>query len=239
MKERLQKIIARAGIASRRAAEQMILDGRISINGAVVSHLGTRADLEKDDIRVDGRLISAEAAKVYLMLNKPRGYVTTLDDPQQRPIVTDLLSDVRERVFPVGRLDYDSEGLLLFTNDGDFALRLQHPRFQVSKTYRVKIEGRLTNREMRLLSEGISMEDGLFRPALIASERKSSKSSWLKVTLREGRNRIVRRAFEILGHSVVRLIRVSVADLSLDDLKPGTYRYLTKKEVMKLMSSPK
>ena len=239
MKERLQKIIARAGIASRRAAEQMILDSRISINGAVVSHLGTRADLEKDDIRVDGRLISAEAAKVYLMLNKPRGYVTTLDDPQQRPIVTDLLSDVRERVFPVGRLDYDSEGLLLFTNDGDFALRLQHPRFQVSKTYRVKIEGRLTNREMRLLSEGISMEDGLFRPALIASERKSSKSSWLKVTLREGRNRIVRRAFEILGHSVVRLIRVSVADLSLDDLKPGTYRYLTKKEVMKLMSSPK
>ncbi len=237
MKERLQKIIAQAGIASRRAAEKMILDGRVSINGAVVSVLGTKADLEKDEIRVEGRLISTETTKVYLMLNKPRGYVTTLDDPQQRPIVTDLLSGVQEKVFPVGRLDYDSEGLLLFTNDGDFALRLQHPRFQVSKTYRVKIEGYLSNQEMRLLSEGITMEDGLFRPVYIAVERKTGKSCWLRVTLMEGRNRVIRRAFDSLGHSVVRLIRVAVADLSLDDLKPGTYRYLKKREVMRLMST--
>jgi 23S rRNA pseudouridine2605 synthase len=237
MKERLQKIIAQAGIASRRAAEKMILDGRVSINGTVVSVLGTKADLEKDEIRVEGRLISTETTKVYLMLNKPRGYVTTLDDPQQRPIVTDLLSGVQEKVFPVGRLDYDSEGLLLFTNDGDFALRLQHPRFQVSKTYRVKIEGYLSNQEMRLLSEGITMEDGLFRPVYITVERKSSKSCWLRVTLMEGRNRVIRRAFDCLGHSVVRLIRVAVADLSLDDLKPGTYRYLKKREVMRLIST--
>lgn len=237
MKERLQKIIAQAGIASRRAAEKMILDGRVSINGTVVSVLGTKADLEKDEIRVEGRLISTETTKVYLMLNKPRGYVTTLDDPQQRPIVTDLLSGVQEKVFPVGRLDYDSEGLLLFTNDGDFALRLQHPRFQVSKTYRVKIEGYLSNQEMRLLSEGITMEDGLFRPVYITVERKSGKSCWLRVTLMEGRNRVIRRAFDCLGHSVVRLIRVAVADLSLDDLKPGTYRYLKKREVMRLMST--
>lgn len=237
MKERLQKIIAQAGIASRRAAEKMILDGRVSINGAVVTVLGTKADLEKDEIRVEGRLISTETTKVYLMLNKPRGYVTTLDDPQQRPIVTDLLSGVQEKVFPVGRLDYDSEGLLLFTNDGDFALRLQHPRFQVSKTYRVKIEGYLSNQEMRLLSEGITMEDGFFRPVYITVERKSSKSCWLRVILREGRNRVIRRAFDTLGHSVVRLIRVAVADLSLDDLKPGAYRYLKKREVMRLMST--
>ena len=237
MKERLQKIIAQAGIASRRAAEKMILDGRVSINGTVVSVLGTKADLEKDEIRVEGRLISTETTKVYLMLNKPRGYVTTLDDPQQRPIVTDLLSGVQEKVFPVGRLDYDSEGLLLFTNDGDFALRLQHPRFQVSKTYRVKIEGYLSNQEMRLLSEGITMEDGLFRPVYITVERKSSKSCWLSVTLMEGRNRVIRRAFDTLGHSVIRLIRVAVSDLSLDDLKPGTYRYLKKREVMRLMST--
>jgi pseudouridine synthase len=237
MKERLQKIIAQAGLASRRAAEKMILDGRVSINGTVVSVLGTKADLEKDEIRVEGRLISTETTKVYLMLNKPRGYVTTLDDPQQRPIVTDLLSGVQEKVFPVGRLDYDSEGLLLFTNDGDFALRLQHPRFQVSKTYRVKIEGYLSNQEMRLLSEGITMEDGLFRPVYITVERKSSKSCWLRVTLMEGIKRVIRRAFDCLGHSVVRLIRVAVADLSLDDLKPGTYRYLKKREVMRLMST--
>jgi 23S rRNA pseudouridine2605 synthase len=239
MKERLQKIMARAGVASRRAAERMILDGRVSVNKKVVSLLGTSADPEADEIRVDGRLIAVEAAKIYLMLNKPRGYVTTLDDPRKRPIVTDLLSDVVERVFPVGRLDYDSEGLLLFTNDGDFALRLQHPRFRVAKTYRVKIEGHLPKGEMQTLCNGIPMEDGLFRPVAVAMERKSRKSCWLTVTITEGRNRLIRRAFEALGHPVVRLIRVAVSNLSLGDLNPGSYRHLTRNEVSGLIRKPK
>ena len=239
MRERLQKIMAGAGVASRRAAEEMIRLGRVSINGQVVSLPGTSADPEKDEIRVDGRLIAVETAKIYLMLNKPRGYVTTLDDPRRRPIVTDLLADVVERVFPVGRLDYDSEGLLLFTNDGDFALRLQHPRYRVPKTYRAKIAGSLSRKELRTLCEGIAMEDGLFRPVSAAVERKSPKSCWVTVTVTEGRNRVIRRAFEALGHSVVRLIRVAVSDLGLGDLKPGSYRHLTGREVSLLIRAPK
>ncbi len=239
MKERLQKIMAGAGVASRRAAEEMIRLGRVSVNGQVVSLPGTSADPEKDEIRVDGRLIAVEAAKVYLMLNKPRGYVTTLDDPRRRPIVTDLLADVVERVFPVGRLDYDSEGLLLFTNDGDFALRLQHPRYRVPKTYRVKVDGRLSSGELRMLCEGLPMEDGLFRAVSAVVERKSRKSCWVQVTVTEGRNRVIRRAFDALDHSVVRLIRVAVSDLSLGDLKPGSYRHLTNREVSGLIRRPK
>ena len=239
MKERIQKIIAQAGIASRRAAEKMVLDGRVTVNGTRIVEPGTKADPEQDDIRVDGCLISIAYSKIYLLLNKPRGYVTTLDDPEQRPIVTHLLSGIQERVFPVGRLDYDSEGLLLMTNDGEFAQRLQHPRYQVTKTYRVKVEGHLSNRDMRTLSEGISLEDGLFRPLKAALESKSAKSCWITLTLAEGRNRVIRRAFEVLGHPVVRLIRVALSDIALDDLKPGAYRFLTRKEVSRLMIASK
>ena len=149
MKERLQKIIAGAGISSRRAAEKMITEGRITVNNAVIRQLGAKADIEEDEIRLDGKLIFSETSKVYLILHKPKGYMTTLHDPQGRPVVSDLLIDVAERVFPVGRLDYDSEGLLLLTNDGNFSQRIQHPRFRIPKVYSVKIEGNLTNREMK------------------------------------------------------------------------------------------
>jgi len=239
MKVRIQKIIAQAGIASRRAAEKMILEGRVTINGLKITEMGATADPDQDDIRVDSNLISVAGGKIYLLLNKPRGYVTTLDDPQNRPIITDLLPGIRERVFPVGRLDYDSEGLLLLTNDGAFAQKLQHPRYQVTKTYRVKVEGHLSNREMRALSGGLSLEDGFFKPLKAVLEKMSAQSCWISLTLAEGRNRVIRRVFAALGHPVLRLIRVSLSDLALGDLKPGAYRHLTRKEVFRLTLASK
>ncbi|MBW6485414.1 MAG: rRNA pseudouridine synthase [Syntrophobacterales bacterium] len=236
MEERLQKILAGAGVSSRRAAERMISDGRISVNGVVVRQPGTKADADRDEIRVDGKLISCETEKVYIVLNKPSGYVTTLSDPEGRPIVTDLLSGVAERVFPVGRLDYDSEGLLLLTNDGDFAQRLQHPRFKVPKTYRVKIEGRLNRLELQSLEKGMELPDGKFAPSSVIMEKVNPKSTWLLLTIHDGRNRVIRRAFDLLGHSVTRLIRVSFGDLTLDSLGEGEWRALRHGEVGQLMA---
>lgn len=234
MRERIQKIMAQAGIASRRAAEKMILEGRVTINEVRIDELGAKADPGQDDIRVDGRLITVAVEKIYLLLNKPRGYVTTLKDPENRPTVAHLLTGIQERVFPVGRLDYDTEGLLLMTNDGAFAQRLQHPRYQVTKTYRVKVEGHLTNREMRFLSDGVLLKDGMFKPLKATIEKKSAKSCWIALTLSEGKNRVIRRAFATMGHSVIRLIRVSLSDLELGALRPGAYRHLTRKEVSRL-----
>lgn len=239
MKERIQKIMARAGIASRRAAEKMILEGRVTINDVPIAELGTKADPGQDDIRVDGRLITVAIDKIYLLLNKPRGYVTTLKDPEGRPTVAHLLTGIQERVFPVGRLDYDTEGLLLMTNDGEFAQRLQHPRYQVTKTYRVKVEGHLSNPEIRALSDGVLLTDGIFKPLQATLEKKSAKSCWVMLILSEGRNRVIRRAFTAIGHPVIRLIRTAVSDLSLGDLKLGAYRYLTRKEVSRLIIASK
>ncbi|MGZ3580197.1 MAG: pseudouridine synthase [Syntrophales bacterium] len=236
MKERLQKIIATAGISSRRAAEKMIVEGRVTVNDAVVRQLGARADISADEIRVDGKLILPEESKVYLLLHKPRGYVTTLHDPERRAVVTDLLSGIPERIFPVGRLDYDSEGLLLLTNDGDFSQRVQHPRFKISKTYMVKIDGNLTKKEVRALSEGVRLPDGNFKPENLQIKRTNRKSSWLALNIAEGRNRLIRRGLESLGHPVIRLIRTAIADISLGKMKAGTFRYLTKKEVEHLLS---
>jgi 23S rRNA pseudouridine2605 synthase len=239
MKERIQKIIAGAGISSRRTAEKMIVEGRVSVNNAIVRQLGAKADIEEDEIRVDGKLILPETSKVYLMLNKPKGYMTTLHDPQGRPVVKDLLTDILERVFPVGRLDYDSEGLLLMTNDGDFALRIQHPRFMIPKTYRVKIEGNLANSAIKALSEGIKLNDGKFKPDSFHIDKRNPKSCWLTMTIAEGRNRVIRRGFESLGHSVARIIRTTISDIGLGDLKEGTYRHLTRKEIQHLLSCSK
>ncbi len=235
MEERLQKILSNAGLSSRRAAEKMISDGRISVNGVVVREQGTRADAGRDEIRVDGKLVSFENEKVYIVLNKPAGYVTTLSDPQGRPIVTDLLKGVAERVFPIGRLDYDSEGLLLLTNDGDFAQRLQHPRYKVPKTYRVKIEGRLNRIELQGLEKGIDLPDGRFAPTFIATEKFNPKSAWLRLTIHDGRNRVIRRAFDSIGHSVTRLVRVSFGDITLEALGEGEWRSLSHGEVALLV----
>jgi len=231
----LQKILSGAGLASRRAAEKMVSEGRISVNGVVVRQQGIRADVNRDEIRVDGKLISCETEKVYIVLNKPSGYVTTLSDPQRRPIVTDLLKGVVERVFPVGRLDYDSEGLLLLTNDGDFAQRLQHPRYRVPKTYRVKIEGRLNRLELQSLEKGIDLPDGRFAPSSITTDKLNPKSTWLRLTIHDGRNRVIRRAFDSIGHSVARLIRISFGDITLASLGEGEWRPLRHGEVGQLM----
>ena len=235
MEERLQKILSRAGVSSRRAAEKMIAEGRISVNRAVVVEPGTKADPGKDEIRLDGRLISLETERIYLMLHKPKGYVTTLSDPQGRPIVTDLLNGVAARVYPVGRLDYDSEGLLILSNDGEFAQRLQHPRYGIPKTYRVKVEGHLLKGELKALENGIDLPDGRFAPAEVQLEKTNPRSTWLTLTLTDGRNRVIRRAFDSLGHPVARLVRVAVADITLASLPEGAWRLLTSREVERLL----
>lgn len=235
MEERLQKILSKAGVSSRRAAEKMIAEGRISVNRAVVVKPGTKADPGKDEIRLDGRLISLETEKIYLMLHKPKGYVTTLSDPQGRSIVTDLLNGVAARVYPVGRLDYDSEGLLILTNDGEFAQRLQHPRYEIPKTYRVKAEGHLLKGELKALESGIDLPDGKFAPAEVRLEKTNPGSTWLTVTITDGRNRVIRRAFDSIGHPVARLVRVAVADITLSALREGAWRMLTSREVERLL----
>ena len=237
MKERLQKVIATAGITSRRHAEKLITEGRVSVNNVVVTKLGEKADGEKDVIRIDGKVISVEKNKLYIVLNKPAGFVTTLHDPQNRPTVVDLLSDVPERVYPVGRLDYDSRGLLLLTNDGDFAQKIQHPRFQKPKIYRVKIQGRLSKEQLKQLGKGIKTENDIFKPENLKMEKFNDKSCWLRLTLREGKNRIIRRGFEAIGYRVAHLVREAIGDLTLGGLKEGEWRHLTKKEISQLLGN--
>ncbi|HUN54705.1 MAG TPA: pseudouridine synthase [Smithella sp.] len=237
MKERLQKVIAAAGIASRRHAEKLITEGRVSVNNIVVTELGVKADADKDIIRVDGKTISPEKTKLYIMLNKPAGFVTTLHDPQNRPTIMDLLRDVTERLYPVGRLDYDSRGLLLLTNDGDFAQKIQHPRFEKPKRYWVKIQGRLSKEELKLLGAGIKLTDAVFKPENLNVEKINDKSCWLRLTLREGKNRIIRRGFEAMGHRVVHLMREAIGELRLGGLKEGMWRHLTKKEIEQLLDN--
>ncbi len=227
--ERLQKVLAGAGVASRRAAEEMIRQGRVMVNDLVVREMGFRVQ-GSDTIRVDGMLIGPRPENVYLMLNKPRGYVTTLKDPEGRPIVADLIPESAGRVFPVGRLDYDSEGLLLLTNDGDWAHRLQHPGFLLEKTYLVKVKGKISPGEIHRLERGLQLDDGPFRPVRLQVAKVNEKSCWIDITIREGRNRIVRRAFAHLGMPVTRLIRTAVGGLSLGDLAEGESRHLTPQE---------
>jgi pseudouridine synthase len=234
MAERLQKILARLGVASRRAAEQMILAGRVSVNGEIVKQLGSKAE-PGDDIRLDGRPVMGAMKNRYLMVHKPAGYMTTMHDPQGRPTIKDLVSALPERLYPVGRLDYDSEGLLLMTNDGDFAYRLQHPRFGVPKTYLVKVEGQVTPAELKRLAGGIALHDGPFRPVDLSMERLNRNSSWLRLTIREGRNRVIRRALGQMGYSVRRLLRVQIGGIHLGDLERGEFRDLTPAEMETLV----
>jgi 23S rRNA pseudouridine2605 synthase len=228
--------MANAGIASRRAAEVLIRQGRVSVNDVVVKEMGIKADPEKDEIRVNGNLISTEVSKQYLMLHKPSGYVTTLKDPEGRSIITDLLHGIEERVFPVGRLDYDSEGLIILTNDGDFAQRLQHPRYGIPKTYLVKVRGSFKQRELREIQEGVKLEDGIFTPVEMNVEKVNPKSTWLRITIIEGRNRVIRRVFDAVGHPVGRLIRIALGGVELANLKEGEFRPLTKREIEQLLS---
>jgi 23S rRNA pseudouridine2605 synthase len=242
--ERLQKIIAAAGVASRRKAEQLITSGCVQVNGTVVTELGTKADPETDHIRVNGKLLRAPAEHrhVYLLLNKPKGYVTTMSDPENRPTVMNLIRGVKGRVYPVGRLDYASEGLLLLTNDGDLANRLMKAASHVPKTYVVKVAGTPKEEALARLRVGVSIatDDGKRVKTGPASVRvvKEAANPWYEVTLIEGRNRQIRRMFEAVGHHVEKIKRVRYGPLALD-VPPGEFRSLTLREIERLKSATK
>ena len=240
--ERLQKIIAAAGIASRRKAEELITSGHVQVNGTVVTELGTKADPESDHIRVNGKLLGGAQRHVYLLLNKPKGYVTTVSDPEKRPTVMDLIRGVKGRVYPVGRLDYASEGLLLLTNDGALANLLMKAASHVPKTYLVKVAGTPREDDLQKLRSGVSIatDDGKRVRTGPASVRivKEAANPWYEITLIEGRNRQIRRMFEAVGHHVEKIKRVRYGPLTLD-VPPGEFRQLTFKEVERLKSASK
>ena len=227
--ERLQKLLSQAGIASRRKAEELITQGRITVNGAVITELGSKADLERDHIKVDGRLVHAPKRHLYLALNKPPGCVTTVSDPEGRPTVMHLMRGVKERVFPVGRLDYHSEGLLLLTNDGEFAHRITAPSGHVLKTYVVKANGPLTEVQEQQFREGLPLHGRKTAPAAI-KRIKTGANPWYEVRIAEGRQNQIREMFKHFGRLVEKLRRVKIAFLELD-LAPGRYRALTPREV--------
>lgn len=233
--ERLQKILARAGVASRRAAEQLITGGRVRVNGAVVTELGSRADLERDKIEVDGKPLVQREAKVYFLLHKPRGMVTTLRDPEGRPSLSELLGGISERVYPVGRLDFHTSGALLLTNDGDLAQALLHPSREVPKTYIAKLNRQADARMISELRQGVTLDDGYrTQPARVVEVRQEEQKSWLEITITEGKNRQIHRMVEAVGPLVMRLSRLSFAGLSTDGLRPGELRPLTSDELDRL-----
>jgi len=233
MLERLQKVIARAGLASRRAAEQLIVGGRVRVNGRVITQLGARVDPVSDRVEVDGRRVVAEAP-VYLILHKPRGAVSTLSDPQGRKTVGDLVRGAGARVFPVGRLDYHTSGVLLLTNDGEFCDGLLHPRRDVPKTYVVKLAGEMSERDRKRWEEGVVLEDGKTRPAGVRILRYEQGKTWLEVTLLEGRNNQIRRMAEATGVKVMRLARLAFAGITSEGLRPGAWRELSSDEIVGL-----
>jgi 23S rRNA pseudouridine2605 synthase len=233
MEQRLQKIIAEMGIASRRKAEGLIMEGRVKVNGKTAV-IGMKADTEADHIKVDGKLLVSPERKVYFIFNKPRGVVTSLSDPEGRPTVHDFLRGIKQRVFPIGRLDFDSEGMLILTNDGEFAHSILHPSKKIAKTYLVKIKGILTEEEINKLRTGIRLDRTVTAPAKVKRLRKAEHNSWIEMTISEGKKRQIRRMMERVGHHVIRLMRVSIGGLEMGPLKPGTYRRLTASEIEKM-----
>lgn len=231
--ERLQKILSRAGLASRREAERWIVEGRVSVNGSVIRKLGTQADPAKDSIKVDGKRVKPAVAPLYYAFHKPPGVITTLNDPEHRPDLTPYLARLGEkkRVFPVGRLDYNTTGLLLLTNDGDLALRLAHPRFGVKKLYHAKLSACPTEEDFALLRKGIRLDDGMSAPARARVIDKLRKNAWVEIEVHEGRKREVRRMFEALGFFVEKLVRIKVGSVALGALPLGELRPLSRMEV--------
>jgi len=233
MQERIQKILSKAGIASRRKAEEMITEGRVRVNG-VVATLGMKADITRDHIKVDNKLIRYTEEPVCLIFNKPKGCITSLYDPEGRATIKDYIRGVKERVYPVGRLDYNSEGLLLLTNDGDLSNAILHPAHRVGKTYHVKVDGFLDEKDVQRLERGINLEDGITAPAKVKIIKNTKANSWIEITIYEGRKRQVRRMFMAIGHPVIKLKRIRINGISLGNLQPGAFRYLTQKEIQRL-----
>lgn len=230
VEERLQKVLAHAGVASRRRAEEMIAEGRVKVNGEVVTQMGTKVNPRRDVIQVDGQTVGKPERPVYLLLNKPRGVLSAARDVRGRKTVVNLVQS-RSRLYPVGRLDLDSEGLMLLTNDGALALRLAHPRYEHEKEYRVLVAGTPDEEALARLRGGVGLEGGRTRRARVEVERASEGGTWLRIVLREGRKRQIRRMVEAVGYRVVRLIRVRMGPLRLGDLAPGAYRPLTRGEL--------
>ena len=238
---RLQKVLAAAGLASRRAAEIMISEGRVEVNGRLVTEQGLRIDPDRDVVRVDGSRIPPPRRHLYLALNKPRGYVSTMDDPEGRRNLTDLLAESpdrvaqRERLFHVGRLDTDTEGLLLLTNDGDLAHKLAHPSFEIPKVYLAEVAGVITPATLKRLRQGVRLDDGWVNPTAVKLVSTAAERSLVRLTVNEGRNRIVRRTMEAVGHPVRRLSRTAIGPVRLGNLPSGRTRELTREELGALL----
>jgi pseudouridine synthase len=232
--ERLQKFLSRAGVASRRAAEEWIKAGRVSVNGQVVTEMGAKVDSDRDKVKVDGRLVKGGLPPVTMMLHKPSGYVSTRKDPQGRRVVMELVGEgLRGRLYPVGRLDYDATGLLLLTSDGDLAHRLMHPRYQVPRTYRVTVAGEVFRRTLEEIAAGVEI-DGRVVAAAVALKKREEDKTVLELTVWEGRYHLVKRLMEKVGHPVLKLKRIAVGTLRLGQLTRGVYRMLTPEEVAAL-----
>ncbi|MBX3208463.1 MAG: rRNA pseudouridine synthase, partial [Labilithrix sp.] len=231
--ERIQKILAHGGVASRRAAEQLIKSGRVRVNGRVITELGVKADPRRDRVEVDGKRVVAEDL-VYVVLHKPRGVVSTMSDPEGRPTVKELLASLGARVYPVGRLDFATSGVLLATNDGELADGLLHPRKTVPKTYVLKVKGVMTPDDVAVWEKGVRLEDGMTLPAVAKLLRHEGDKTWLELTIREGRNQQIRRMGEATRFPVMRLARVAFAEISAEGLAPGRWRHLTRDELLAL-----
>lgn len=229
--QRINKILSSAGVTSRRRADDLIAAGRITLNDRRITAPGTVAVWGKDRILLDGKEIPGPSNRTYLMLNKPFGYISALNDPQGRPVVSDLVREVGERVYPVGRLDFDTLGLLLLTNDGTWAHRMMHPRHHVPRTYKVTVEGTIEDAVLEWLRTGVSLEDGFSGTARVTLLRRGPERSILRITIYMGRSRIVRRMMDAVGFPVVQLIRIAFGPLVLGDLKVGSYRYLSDSEI--------
>src|SRR3954470_19857867 len=241
--ERLQKILSQAGVASRRLAEELIVQGRVQVNGETITALGTKADPDADEIKVDGRRIHAQKRKRYILLHKPRGYITSRSDPEGRPTVLDLLRGVREYIYPVGRLDYDSEGLLLLTNDGELAARLTHPRHEVDKVYEARVRGVPDEHVLERLAKGVTIDGRRTAPAKVRiidppnKRPAENEQTRIELSIHEGRQRQVRKMFDAIGHPVVRLKRVRIGPIEDPNIPPGHWRDLTPQEIAKLQRS--
>jgi 23S rRNA pseudouridine2605 synthase len=230
MEMRLQKILSEMGIASRRKAEEIIMEGRVTVNGRTAT-IGMKADPSRDHVKVDGKLLTRREPKVYIVFNKPKNVVTSLHDPEGRPTVKDFLRGVKYKIFPVGRLDYDSEGLLLLTNDGDFAQAILHPSKKIPKTYLLKVKGIPGDEEIGKLRKGLMLEDGLTAPAKARKVRMTENNTWLEMAIHEGKKRQIRRMLDKIGHPVLRLRRTRINGIGLGRLESGAFRYLSHEEI--------
>jgi len=228
---RLQKFIAMAGVTSRRKAEELILEGKVKVNGVVVRELGTKVDPNRDIVLVNNKKIKPVEKKVYILLNKPEGYVTSLKDTHSNKVVLDLVKDIKERIFPVGRLDKDTSGLLIMTNDGDLAYKLTHPKHEVWKKYIALVKGYPDNNKLEKLRNGVEIDGRLTSKAYVKLIRRNANTTLLEISIHEGRNRQVRKMCENIGHPVIELKRVAIGNIKLNGLEKGKWRYLNEKEI--------